>query len=311
MSKESKNTKAKKVVEEVEEEEVKTEKTNALTKKAGLTFNVNTFKRWMINYFESNELDKPKFSGSHVAITALTESLVSVIISSAKKQISKGTSGLYDIQRGFILSAIQLNPELRDTFIPYIHTFDTTMNYGEQLCVDYKTIVSYLETHEGGNIQFQHIAYNCLAYFVVKFITQVLRTAYACVQYSKRKTLDPRSIITAINIHTTGTLNSALRMRVEEAIRNVGGTLDGDDDALEADGDDEKKETKTSKTNTKEEEPINEEEDNEEDDEDEKEEEKVVVKSKKDKKEKKAKADDEDEEPVETKKKPRSKPSNK
>jgi hypothetical protein len=306
MSKESKNTKAKKVeeIEEVEEE-VKTEKTNALTKKAGLSFNVNTFKRWMISYFENNELEKPKFSGSHVAVSALTESLVTVIISAAKKQITKGTSGLYDIHRGFIISAIQLNPELRDTFISYLHTFDPTMNYGDQLCIDYKTVVNYLESHEGGNIQFQQIAYNCLSYFVVKFISQVLRTAHACVQYSKRKTLDPRSIITAVNIHTTGTLNNALRMRIEEALRNIGSTLDGDDDALEADGEeDDKKETKKSQ----EKEELVEEEKPEEPEEHEEEEEKEVVHVKT-KKDKKGKATQEEEEPAEPKKKPRSKAS--
>ena len=75
------------------EGEKKKRELNKLTLKAGLNFNVNLFKNWMKQklkddnkLFEIKKEDNsvvmclPKFSGSHIAMTALNEKLCYIIL---------------------------------------------------------------------------------------------------------------------------------------------------------------------------------------------------------------------------------------
>ena len=70
---------------------------NKATDEAGLSFNVNTTKKWLKKQFEVVGLDMPKFHAAHVGLTAVVESLLSSILSHVNSHLPKEKSSLYKI----------------------------------------------------------------------------------------------------------------------------------------------------------------------------------------------------------------------
>ncbi len=97
---------------EKKEEVAKTTTHNKATVAAGLHFNVNSTKKWMIKQIKVADTKVPIFSKSHVALTAGIEGMINAILKAVVTRLPKEPSGLYNISRAAVMYAMQLDVDL-------------------------------------------------------------------------------------------------------------------------------------------------------------------------------------------------------
>lgn len=218
-------------------------KTNKLTVEAGLNFNVNTFRQWMkkkltdeeklvgIVDAENNKVPKiPKFSGSHVALTALNEKLCYVILERTIKRLSKDKMGLYCIKFNDISDILQVDKELHRDLGVFVDAFDNTLNYKDQYCISEDVIRDYIDNTFGKCISITNDAFNFLVYLLHKSSVRIIDTAYEMIVYAKKMTINPLSIMVSASVHFSGDIKKLLRIRMDEAIASCHRKIDSEDD---------------------------------------------------------------------------------
>lgn len=163
---------------------------NKMTLKANLNFNVNLFKNWMKQklkddnkLFEVKKEDGtvtmclPKFSGSHVALTAVNEKLCYMILEKVIERLSKDKTGLYVIRYQDISDAIKINDVLRRNMFQYMDVYDGTMNYKDQYCIDEKCIKKYIDKVFSASVDINNEAFNLLVYLLLKTCIRLIDTS--------------------------------------------------------------------------------------------------------------------------------------
>ena len=212
---------------------------NKVTLKANLNFNVNSFKHWMKqkltddNKFFEHENDKhekimclPKFSGSHIALTAMNEKLCYLILDKVTGRLTKDKTGLYNIKFTDLSDVIKVEPELRKNLYNYLDVYDSTLNYKDQYCIDEKTIKKYIDVTFGTSINISNEAFNLLVYILLKVCVRVLDSAFIMIQFAKKKSLSPKVILSCVSVHFSGTLEHFIKMRIDDAIKACGKELE-------------------------------------------------------------------------------------
>lgn len=230
--------------------EQKMRQLNQTTLKAGLNFNVNSFKKWMQQKllndgktFEKENEDGtkthviPKFSGSHVALTALNEKLCYIILEKVTKRLIKDNTGLYVIKYQDLSDIIQVDSELRHDLYQHLDVYDKTLNYKDQYCIEEIYVKNYIDNMFGKCIDIKNDGFNLLIYLLLKSCVRVLDTAFLMIKFAKKKSLNPNAILCSVSAHFTGATEHLLKLRIDEAVRESG----KDDEEKE---DDEKEENK-------------------------------------------------------------------
>lgn len=240
-------------------------KLNKTTLKANLNFNVNSFKSWMRQKlsddnktFEKEETDEngetttiqclPKFSGSHVALTALNEKLCFIILEKTMKRLSKDNTGLYVIHYQDIADVVQVDKELRHDLCQYLDDYDKTLNYKDQYCIEDIYIKNYIDITFGKCFDIKNDGFNLLVYLLLKSCVRILDTAFLMIQFAKKKSLSPNAILNSVSAHFSGTIEHLLRLRIDEAIRECGKDLDEEE---KKDAEEEKKDEEETKEEVK------------------------------------------------------------
>lgn len=223
-------------------------KLNQITLKANLNFNVNLFKTWMKKKLqdEGKVFEKdgkqclPKFSGSHIAITALNEKLCYIILEKIIKRLTKDRTGLYIIHYLDIADILQVDVELRRDLIRYMDVFDPTLNYKDQYCIDESCIKKYIDDQFGKSIDIHNDAFNLLVYILHKVSVRILDTAFIMIQFAKKKSLSPNAILGSVATHFSGSIEHLLKLRIDEAVKACGKDMDEKDVEKEGEHVDEK-----------------------------------------------------------------------
>lgn len=211
---------------EINEQEKKI-KTNKLTIKANLNFNVNQFKKWIKNklvtdenFFEyEGKLVPPKLSGAHIALTAMNEKLCFMILEKTIERTIKDKNGLYTINFQDMTDIINVNPELRQNFKGYLEIFDNTLNYKDQYCINEKCVKSYIDKMFSVGIDISNEAFNLLIYLLLKTCVRIIDTSYIMTKHAKKRTFNYKVIMSSVEIHFTKSFAHLLNMRIEEAIK--------------------------------------------------------------------------------------------
>ena len=94
-----------------------TKKPNKLTEKAGLTFNVNTVRHALKNYYEGQDLSTPMFAGGHTVITATLEKIWELLLQECLKKVGKDKSGVRQVNRELLQYSVLLHPGFRRYFL--------------------------------------------------------------------------------------------------------------------------------------------------------------------------------------------------
>ena len=216
-----------------EQEVEKTRNLNKMTIKANLNFNVNSFKNWMKQklkddnkMFDNNGTPTlPKFSGSHIALTAMNEKLCYMILEKVIERLTKDKTGIYNIRFQDLADVIKIEPNLRKNLFVYIDVFDSTLNYKDQYCIDEKTIKKYIDKVFSASIDITNDAFNFLVYLLLKSCIRIIDTAFIMIRYANRRSLNPNVILECVSVHFTGVMEHLLRMRIDEAIKSCGKSI--------------------------------------------------------------------------------------
>lgn len=257
-AKETETKKTKDNEKKSEEDGDKKAKLDKMTTSAGLSFSVNRFKEWMLEQFRTagiKDEDKPKISGSHVALAAANEALCNYILKATVTSASKEKTGLYNLSKASIGYVVQQDEDLLDMFYRDVYgkRFDPKTNYANQYCIDQSVMNKYIEAHFSKNLKFDQTAYNFLVYVLNRFSVQVNNTAFEMMTYANKNTLTESAIKTAVRIHCPENVAKLLCVSIESAIKASGiedkraARKKGDDDKDKKEGDDKEKDKKDAK----------------------------------------------------------------
>lgn len=185
---------------------------------------------------KSSESPVPKLNGAHIALAAANEALCSYIIKETIVHVPKEKTGLYTLGRASLIVSAQLDTDLKRFFSNHLEVYDSDTNFINQYCVPQKnknSVEAFILKHFGGNVHLDNTGYNLLAYMLLKFSSQITKTAHALMMYAGRGMLEPNSIYTAVKIACPEGLSNNICMRIEDAIKNSGDQRDKKKDEKE------------------------------------------------------------------------------
>jgi hypothetical protein len=215
-----------KTVEKKTTETKSKEAVNQQTADAGLTLSVTAFKSWMKEFIGGEQT--VKFSGGHIVLTSVNETLWKYLIEQTLKEVAKDNAGLYTLTRPAVRNAVLLNPDLNLFFGTRFEQFDNDMKYGSQYCVNQKTVAKFINEECGKNVNYDDSTYHLFVFLLLKASSSLTTAAHKMMQYANRKSVDDRAVLTALDLYFSGELGHLLRVRAEEAITSAkkSGTLD-------------------------------------------------------------------------------------
>ena len=163
----------------------------------------------------------PKFSGAHIALTAIIESLLMSVIGNVLSQLPKEKSSLYKITLPVLSYNLQLDDNFGKLFRDSFNTYDADTNYVESFWMSKSDITSFIESHWSDNIQLDIKAYNQLAYLLMRYAIVIIKTSYYLMSYAGKKTLEPKSLRSAVLIHTPQTIANTILIKLDDAVKNT------------------------------------------------------------------------------------------
>lgn len=211
---------------------------NKLTIKANLNFNVNSFKNWMKQkmiddgklFPKDGKQCLPKFSGSHVALTAMNEGLCYIILEKTIERITKDKTGLYNITFKDISDVIRVDSDLKKYFGQYMDMYDNTLNYKNQYCISEKVIKKYIDKVFSASVDITNNAFNLLVYILIKTCVRIIDTAFIMISFAKKRTMNPNAVLHSVSVHFDGNISHRLKMSIDEAIKLCGKEANDDCD---------------------------------------------------------------------------------
>jgi hypothetical protein len=211
---------------------------NKLTLKANLNFNVNSFRNWMKQKliddgktFDNNGVKcLPKFSGSHIALTAMNEKLCQIILQKTIERLTKDKTGLYNIRFKDLSDVVKVDVDLKKNLYQYMDIYDGTLNYKDQYCIDGKCMKKYIDKVFSASVDISNDAFNLLVYLLLKTCVRIIDSAFIMIQFAKKRSLNPNVILGSMAIHFSGTIEHLLRMGIEEAVKLCGKEMEEVDD---------------------------------------------------------------------------------
>lgn len=228
------STKTNKKETKKEEVAVKATVHNKATEAAGLHFNVNSTKKWMIKQIKVSDTKVPIFSKSHVALTAGIEGMINAILKAVVTRLPKEPSGLYNISRAAVMYAMQLDSDLALFFQRHLSGFDADTNYTEHFWIPQKEVTKYIEQIHGDNIKLDIKGYNLIAYLLLKFAVVVTKTAHYLMLFAKKNTINGSAIEYSIKINMQESLSNQIIMKLEDALKAYEEDDEEEDDEKES-----------------------------------------------------------------------------
>lgn len=194
---------------------------NKITFDAGLRINVNSTRKNMTKYFSNQDIKKPMFQGSHVALTALIETLCREIISNAEKYANKDAAGLKRITRQALKFSVCINEDLHEYYHWVMRFFKKEQIYSNQLSIT-KQEMKLITNSIDESIILTPKAHNFLSFLLLNAYLDVLDTAFQLISFAKRKTLNSNSIIWAVKNRFNDNLAYHLCLEINRVRTAVG-----------------------------------------------------------------------------------------
>lgn len=209
---------------------------NKITEEAGLIFNVNTVKRHMIKKFklildannrnESDDKKKgPNIAKGHVAVTACVEKLIKILINVCLENTVVQKNGCRTIHRHLLFTAIKNERILWDFYESKMRTWDKDNTYQDLLPfleTDTNTIINSIDE----SLKFTDKAKNMFNFFVNKFYTSLINKCLILLEYSGKKSLDPRVVQYAVGFIFTEEIKNQLLTELHRVCELVGSGID-------------------------------------------------------------------------------------
>ena len=184
---------------------------NQETVKSGLNFNVKYFKTHLKKYYEKRnvyvtvvkegkeEKKLPMISGSHVATTAIIESLTHYILSNIKDRVKQDKTNLRRLDRPTLRTFIlESDDELKKFFLSYDSLFDSSRDYDEGFSVTKKDFTTYINTFMGTEFYLTEKAFNYFYFIISTVFYQLADRAKILMLYAKKRTINSSCMTAAL-----------------------------------------------------------------------------------------------------------------
>jgi hypothetical protein len=182
----------------------------------GLSLNKNAMKRYIKQYYKDQGIDYSKVSGGHVAMAAMLESMTRLIIEKCEKEVAFNKSGLREITREGMNSALLRNTNEYGYFIVKANDFNEKFEYAKMLPIEKEMEQIYAEQKSSS---FSPQAKNYMYYLLYSMFTNIAITCSIMMDYAGSKMLTGNCIINAVKIEFPKTISVVLAKNIESVLK--------------------------------------------------------------------------------------------
>jgi len=252
---------------------------------AGIKLDVNSYKRWVNQYFElvkPKDGDKIKSSSLHFMLAAIDQVICSSLLNDASEKLSKQKNGLFDLSHDALKTKVENTDYFKYTFGRFMDKYTPGQNYLTQISDrSAKSLPKFIEENAfNGNkdTELNKDTLNLIAFVLSQTNCLMVDSAMKMASIFKKKSVSARAIFAATQVHFTGKLLKDLENKLSKVLSVIEGVKVKKDEVTEEgdSGDDkkaDKKGKKDEKKGKKDEKNVKKEEKDEEEDEEEEEEE--------------------------------------
>jgi len=209
-------------------------KKNKSTEKSGLSFNVNTVRSKTKSYYESHRhviKSKSKesgeetssilmFSGGHFALTAALEAFCEYIFKQLLNHTEKDNTGLRNVGKKTLRYSILLDLSLEKYFSVELKYWNKDQTYQDQLPISKKDIDT-VRNKVNKDLFLSDKSHNLFCFMLLKVYHDLIITAFNLVAYAGKKSLDAKSIKTAIEFKFTNNIVNELVSKIQTVMNLV------------------------------------------------------------------------------------------
>lgn len=248
-------SKSKEQQKEPQQQEAEKDKRNQITKLAGLTFNVNTVKADIREYYQSQNLPMPMFSSGQVAVTAMLEKLLDILLKATLQHAEKAKDGIKQIVPANIQYAILTDPELKRFFQMKLEDYNDKNVYANSFPVNKQELTAFLDNIDK-TVKLDNKGANLMTYLLVEAYHDVLVSASHFLTFAKKRSMNGKCVLAVVNDRFPSGLSKVLETEIVRAVDAVGDVIkEGNEEEGEAPAEEEAKKEETKKEETKKEDP--------------------------------------------------------
>lgn len=233
---------------------------NKETAWAKLTFNTKDMKRYLKTYLTNTLNVNRQMKDIQFAATIITELFIKVLAENSVKYSKKdsASANMYEVSLEHVKRAVKEDVELNQYLGYYVDTFNSkNVDYTNSFVVSLTDVKKFLETTlYTDHVTFNHDALNLLVYLTLYNLNRHVDLAESHVAYSKRGSIDFRSMQYANNFLLCGEYKKQCTKKLEaiaqKIVNDSGKATSNSDDEKEDDEEaDDAKTDKKSKTKAK------------------------------------------------------------
>jgi hypothetical protein len=198
---------------------------NKETAWAKLTFNTKDMKRYLKNYLTNTLKANRQMKDIQFAATIITELFIKVLAEKSVKYSMKdsASANMYEVSIEHVKRAVKEDVELNQYLGYYVDTFNTkNVDYTSSFVVSLTDVKKFLETAlYTDHVTFNHDALNLLVYLTLYNLNRHVDLADSHVVYSKRGSIDFRSMQFANNFLLCGEYKKQCTKKLEAIAQKI------------------------------------------------------------------------------------------
>lgn len=198
---------------------------NKVTQTAGLICNVNTVKNKLKEFYESQGIVTPMFSGGHTAMTATLQKILKLILKECANRVGKDKSGVKSVNRESVQYSVLLHPGFNRYFLVELNRFEQTQLYKDQVPISHTEMDAVIASVDP-DLSLTPKARNMVCYLLLRVFSDIAYTCSLMLEFSKKKSLDARCVMFAIASKFPDTISQELKSEVARVAKLFGDELE-------------------------------------------------------------------------------------
>jgi len=200
-------------------------KTNKITQDSGLICNVNTVKAKLKDFYEMQGIAIPMFSGGQASMTATLQKTLTMILKECSNTTGKDKSGVKLVNRESVKYAVLLHQGFNQYFLAKFNQFDPTQLYKDQVPISTSEMDEVIKSVDS-DLSLTPKARNMVCYLLLKVFNDISYTCSQLLEFSKKKSLDARCVMSSIGIKFTDSVSQELKTEVVRVAKALGDDLE-------------------------------------------------------------------------------------
>ena len=199
----------------IEEDE---HKYNKETHKAGLSFNVNPYSKWMKGYIQEHFGMKFQIRKVNICFAAANQIIIKQLLSDAAKYNIEKQNGLLSLDGSTLMLYISSDPTWESIFGRYLSRYNPTFSYINQLCVNQDDLEDYItkKIMLNSNFEFTSSCKNVLYYLISSLNYNLLNLVTECSKRYNKTVLSFTGFSISLIAYTAGDIQTILLQKIKE-----------------------------------------------------------------------------------------------